>query len=232
MSFGGGTLADELLNDSDDEMEQVEIKKEEEDDDDNDEVMGPSSIDDDLEAKLRDTVKSDDIYQVATLISSDRYKSVFQRVQEKIDTGAPMDTTGLIEDNPEYHLIVESNALVTEINNEITIVHKFLRDRYAKKFPELESLVLNPLDYARVVRRIGNQTDMAHMNLADIIPAATVMIVSTAASITTGSALEDDELSRVFASCDMCLSLDECRTKVFIFLYLIFFYFKISYLLL
>lgn len=69
-----------------------------------------------------------------------------------------MEIIGPIEEDPEYQLIVESNALVSEINNEIQIVHKYIRDRYAKKFPELESLVLNPLDYARVVKRIGNQT--------------------------------------------------------------------------
>ena len=81
-----------------------------------------------------------------------------QRVAEKIANPAPIEIIGPIEDDPEYQLIVESNALVTEIHNEIQVIHKYVRDRYAKKFPELESLVLNPLDYARVVKRIANLT--------------------------------------------------------------------------
>ena len=32
------------------------------------------------------------------------------------------------------------------------IVHKYIRDNYAKRFPELEQLVQEPLDYARTVR--------------------------------------------------------------------------------
>ncbi len=39
-----------------------------------------------------------------------------------------------------------------DIDNEIVVVYNFLRDRYKTKFPELESLVHNPLEYARVVQ--------------------------------------------------------------------------------
>lgn len=39
------------------------------------------------------------------------------------------------------------------------IIHKFVRDKYSKRFPELESLVPNALDYIRTVkvRRNGNR---------------------------------------------------------------------------
>ena len=37
-------------------------------------------------------------------------------------------------------------------------VHKYVRDIYVAKFPELEQLVLNPLDYVLVVRVIQNET--------------------------------------------------------------------------
>jgi U4/U6 small nuclear ribonucleoprotein PRP31 len=53
---------------------------------------------------------------------------------------------------------VESNVLMVEIDNEVHAVHKFVRDHYASKFPELEQLVPAPLDYMRVVRLIGNET--------------------------------------------------------------------------
>ena len=40
-----------------------------------------------------------------------------------------------------YKLIVEANNLTNEIDNETGIIHKFLRDKYGKRFPELEQLV-------------------------------------------------------------------------------------------
>lgn len=36
---------------------------------------------------------------------------------------------------------MECNKLAVDIDNEIVIVHNFLRDKYRLKFPELESLV-------------------------------------------------------------------------------------------
>ncbi len=44
------------------------------------------------------------------------------------------------------------------IDNDILIVHKQLRDAYAVKFSELESIILNPVDYAKAVKTIGNIT--------------------------------------------------------------------------
>ncbi len=57
---------------------------------------------------------------------------------------------------PSYRLLVDCNQLAVDIDNEIIVVYNFLRDRYKTKFPELESLVHNPLEYARVVQ-VGQQ---------------------------------------------------------------------------
>jgi RNA processing factor Prp31 len=50
--------------------------------------------------------------------------------------------------------------LSVDIENEIIIIHNFIRDEYRLKFPELESLVHHPIDYARVVKKIGNEMDL------------------------------------------------------------------------
>ncbi len=42
---------------------------------------------------------------------------------------------------PRCRLLVECNKLAVDIDNEIVIVHNFIRDKYRLKFPELESLV-------------------------------------------------------------------------------------------
>lgn len=36
---------------------------------------------------------------------------------------------------------MECNRLAVDIDNEIAVVHNFIRDKYRPKFPELESLV-------------------------------------------------------------------------------------------
>ncbi|CAI5468807.1 unnamed protein product [Closterium sp. Yama58-4] len=89
-----------------------------------------------------------------------------------------------------------------------------VEDNYRLKFPELESLVLHPIDYARVVRRIGNEMDLTVVDLEGLLPSATIMVVSVTASTTTGRPLPDDALQRTMEACDRALALDDAKKKV------------------
>ncbi|KAA0188302.1 U4/U6 small nuclear ribonucleoprotein Prp31 (Predicted) [Fasciolopsis buskii] len=121
---------------------------------------------------------------------------------------------GPVEADQEYQCIVEANNLMVEIDNEINIIHKYVRDLYSKRFPELESLVLTCLDYLKTVLVLGNnilerskQTDL----LAPFLTPATIMVVSVTASTTQGSPLQPDQLTRIEEACQMAIELHEMR---------------------
>ena len=63
-------------------------------------------------------------------------------------------------DGDTYALLVECNALAVDVDAEVERVASFLRLCYRPRFPELESLVPHPLDYARVVRALGCEADL------------------------------------------------------------------------
>ncbi|KAL8161362.1 hypothetical protein V2J09_012851 [Rumex salicifolius] len=109
------------------------------------------------------------------------------------------------QDDPEYQLIVDCNTLSVDIENEITIIHNFIRDKYRLKFPELESLVHHPIDYARVVKKIGNETDLTLVDLEGLLPSAIIMVISVTASSTSEKTIE---------ACDRALTLDSAKKKV------------------
>lgn len=46
-------------------------------------------------------------------------------------------------DDPEYdqQLIIDCNMLSIDIENEIVLIHNFIRDKYQLKVPELESFI-------------------------------------------------------------------------------------------
>lgn len=117
-------------------------------------------------------------------------------------------------DDPDYQLIVDCNQLMVDIDNEIVIVHNFIRDKYRLKFPELESLVLHPIDYARVVKQIGNEIDLTLVDLEGLLPSATIMVVSVTASTTNGKPLPEDSLGKTLEACDRALDLDESKKKL------------------
>ncbi|KAA3678613.1 U4/U6 small nuclear ribonucleoprotein PRP31 [Paragonimus westermani] len=150
-------------------------------------------------AKLRSSEK------LARVMSElDRFSKQLKR--EKIH--------GPVESDPEYQCIVEANNLMVEIDNEINIIHKYVRDLYSRRFPELESLVPGCLDYLKMVLVLGNeilerskQTDL----LASFLTPATIMVVSVTASTTQGSPLDADQLQRITDACTMAIELQEMR---------------------
>lgn len=153
------------------------------------------------------------------------YSGVLQKI-EYYKTRPPGEETknvGNIEDNPEYKLLTRSNTLSTGIDGEIILVHKFIRDHYSVRFPELETLVQNPLDYARSVAIIGNgpmedikkisetSDNIVGKPLKQVLDGPTLMVVTVEATQTSGVPLSDTELATVRRACQMTLKLDNAK---------------------
>lgn len=145
----------------------------------------------------------------------DHYKS--------LPPGQETRNIGNIEDNPEYKLLTQSNTLSTQIDGEIILVHKFIRDHYSICFPELETLIQNPLDYAKAVAIIGNgpmedikaiseKTDnLVGQSLKQVLDSPSLMVVTLEATNTAGTPLSDNELATVRRACQMVLRLDSAK---------------------
>ncbi|KAK4673589.1 U4/U6-U5 snRNP complex subunit prp31 [Podospora pseudopauciseta] len=136
-----------------------------------------------------------------------------------------VDSVGNVEDHPEYHLLTQSNSLSTQIDNEIALVHKFIRDHYSVRFPELETLITNPLEYAKVVACLGNgpmdsdsikgllesTNNILGVSLKKVLDGPSLMIVTVEATTSKGQAMPEEELQRVVQACEMVISLDEAK---------------------
>ncbi|KAL9668533.1 hypothetical protein QQ045_006067 [Rhodiola kirilowii] len=194
------TLADSFLADlgelSDNEIDDVP-----------NEVVDADEMDEDVDGELAviEALNYDDLDSVSKLQKNPRYTTIMQKVEEALQK----DTN-----DPEYQLIVECNTLSVDIETEIVIIHNFIRNNYRLKFPELESLVHHPIDYARVVKKIGNETDLTLVDLEGILPSAIIMVVSITASTTSGKPLQEVNLQKTIDACDRALALDEAKKKV------------------
>lgn len=97
------------------------------------------------------------------------------------------------------------------------VIHRFTREKYSKRFPELESLVASPLEYMMTVRELGNDLDQAKNNekLQQFLTPAIIMVVSITASTAQGQPLTDQELHDVFEACDMAAELNRCKQQIY-----------------
>merc|ERR1712113_1234704 len=158
-----------------------------------------------------------DLGIICTLLSSSHYKSIMNKVDltlasEKEDTYSTIDR--FCESNPIHSLLIECVHLIINIDNEIALAHNFNRDNYRSRFPELESLMTHPIDYARVVQKIGKQEIITQVDLEGIIPPSNIMVLTVTASTTTGKPLPEDQLQKVLEASRIVLQLDSDKCKI------------------
>ena len=122
------------------------------------------------------------------------------------------------EEDPQYQLVIDCSTLVVDIDHEITILHNFIRDKYRAKFPELESLVLHPIDYCHVVKQIGNEMDLTLIDLKELLPSFTIMSICITASTTKGKPLSKEDLQKTIDACDHVFDFDKAKNHVLEFL--------------
>ncbi|KRX49568.1 U4/U6 small nuclear ribonucleoprotein Prp31 [Trichinella murrelli] len=200
------SLAEELLADL------------EEGDDDDYNVAEEAAEGEEKETRTRSIYNR--VTAVAHLLHSDHFQGIMQRIADRMENSHLTNISGPVESHPEYLLIVDANGLAAEIDNEIAVVHKFVRDKYAKRFPELESLVQMPMEYVACVKELGNDIlDKAKHNeqLQNILLPSTVIVISVTASTTQGECLTDEELAIVMEGCEMAIQLNDAKLKIYQF---------------
>ena len=90
------------------------------------------------------------------------------------------------------------------------IVHKTARDLFLKRFAELESIITNPVDYARVALTIGNDKSIENLSQKlNWLSATSVLSVTVAFSAAEGSTLPSDQFLKLRRACEDVLWLDD-----------------------
>jgi U4/U6 small nuclear ribonucleoprotein PRP31 len=199
------SLADELLADLDD-LDNLE-------DSDKDIDMEDAET---LEIELKKRLKeSKDIFTVAKVLRSRPFTELMRQIEhfKQHQTNSALVSAKNF-DEVEYQLIVQANNAVGDIEADILLANKFARDVYAQRFPELDQLLPSAIDFARTVKVIGEEEDITKVNLKNLLPSATVMIINVAATTSDGKLLTKEQLNVVLDACDVILQLDQAKQEI------------------
>lgn len=188
------------------------------------------------EVEKADMTGIEDVSKVARLIHGTKLQEVLKvstamiRLKSNgcIDCGtqeiekyisAPTDmsskTGGALSENPEYSLVVTANNMSVEVDNEILLVHKFIRDHYAPRFPELEQLIADPWTYIAAVNAIGNADDLTKCKMPSTLPPATILSITLTATSTRGRKLSPGEWITVQNAIQVAEQLRTARETIF-----------------
>ncbi|KAL4081739.1 hypothetical protein V8B97DRAFT_2020387 [Scleroderma yunnanense] len=152
----------------------------------------------------------EDVSSIAKLEDGKRMADILKEIEKFQAKPSSADAMSLPAHlNPEYNLIVQANNLSVDVDNEILVVHKFIRDHYAPKFPELEQLVPDPTQYIRA--------DPKNLDLSGVLPPAVIMSVLITATTSSGKPLTGMQWKAVERACDLADRLEEVRKKIFMY---------------
>lgn len=162
-----------------------------------------------------------DIRSAQALMQS--LKPVLEQIDKVKDSAPELLDGESIEENPEYQLLTEANEFSTQIGDEVQALHKFIRDIYSAKFPYMEELIQNPLDFTKSVLILQN-SDLADLKtiaqsadnalgvpLKNILSPPSLMVLTVEATRAKGRPLCETELDVIVGACKLLLDLDKAK---------------------
>lgn len=162
-----------------------------------------------------DASKVDDINSIS------RVKPLIPEIKSKIElyshteTSEYLDLLSLINDenqSDQYRFILQVNELSNYINKEISTVHSFIKIHFKPVFSELESLILNPVDYAKCVLIVKQDLKNIKDHEQDLKAVTTnekVLVIIMSALQHTPEYLSEAQFIKVLEACHLVLELKE-----------------------
>eukprot|EP01064_Diplonema_japonicum_P000897 TRINITY_DN10596_c1_g2_i1.p1 TRINITY_DN10596_c1_g2~~TRINITY_DN10596_c1_g2_i1.p1 ORF type:complete len:434 (+),score=99.28 TRINITY_DN10596_c1_g2_i1:43-1344(+) len=99
------------------------------------------------------------VKDVTTISRSQQFQKMLADI-ERITAPNAVIKDAITREDPEYDLIHQAMKSCVELQVEIGKVHRFIRGKYKKYYPELEQLVVEPLQYARAVKVVDFGFDL------------------------------------------------------------------------
>ena len=128
----------------------------------------------------------------------------------------------------QFDLISRANEFSTIIDDYKSDLHKKLKDLYSTRFPELETLLPDALEYAKTVAILGNgPMDQEHLrniasssenilntSLTTILSRPKLMTVTVEATTSKGHELPSNVVTSIQSDCTKMLRLDSAKKTI------------------
>ena len=172
-------------------------------------------------AKLVDEPRNVEDAVFSSLLQNSQFTDFMNRIVYQSHESSKVALTRSSED---FLLISKCNAFLPQIDSEIYSVYKFVAEKYARRFPELEQIVLMPMDYLRVVDRLQDIISLSSVSSADLSFLPTNLVVaitvtaSTSASASSSSLLSQSDAVQIRDRIRWALELGDKKIIILRFL--------------
>lgn len=182
------------------------------------EIMEESDSEEDLPVEAAAVMKEDERFESKILPGTRAYRESTVLVSDKLKLLLEDIANTQVCKSEIYRIIKSANEVISMIDVDVAVIYRRLRDLYAERFPELEQLFSSALDYARIVKAIGSETDIKSVDLEKLVPPAAVMVIQMTYTRTTGISLDVDKQKEVMETADLIVDLHNVRNQIFAFI--------------
>ncbi|CUM52623.1 uncharacterized protein AC631_00629 [Debaryomyces fabryi] len=185
-------------------------------------------LNDEYNYSLQDRLEQFDITNVKDITQISKIYPIIPDLQSHIEIYSSDDNCDYLDllssvnnekQNEEYSFILMVNELSQVIHQEISLVHSFIKLQYKVVFAELETLVLNPIDYANIVLLI--KQDITNIKkyeseLMNIVSNEKVLIIIMSAMqhIKDQFVLNNQDFEMIIKACRLVIDLNNVLSQL------------------
>ncbi|XP_009411704.2 probable nucleolar protein 5-1 [Musa acuminata AAA Group] len=115
-------------------------------------------------------------------------------------------------------MIIQAIGLLDDLDKELNTYAMRVREWYGWHFPELSKIVQDNIQYAKVVKLMGNRTNAVNLDFSEVLSEDTEAELKEAAVISMGTEVSDLDLANIKELCDQVLALSEYRAQLYDYL--------------
>ncbi|XP_060843193.1 nucleolar protein 58 [Rhopalosiphum padi] len=111
-------------------------------------------------------------------------------------------------------MIVQAIGLLDELDKEVNNYIMRCREWYGWHFPELGKILTDNLEYVKTIKTLGMRENAKSIDLSSILSPALEDQVKTAAEISMGTEIAEDDIQHIVQMCDEILDISTYRTSL------------------
>ncbi|XP_025196168.1 nucleolar protein 58 [Melanaphis sacchari] len=111
-------------------------------------------------------------------------------------------------------MIVQAIGLLDELDKEVNNYIMRCREWYGWHFPELGKILTDNLEYVKTIKVLGMRENAKSIDLSSILSPSLEDQVKTAAEISMGTEIAEDDIQHIVQMCDEILDISTYRTSL------------------
>jgi len=149
---------------------------------------------------------------LSNLIGDKKFENYYKSIDEKFDYNNESKENSTLD----YINFSRSNLYALEIENELSALYIKLTKIYAKRFPELASLILDPDLYAQTIDELQNDISSvkSNINLPNFLQNSTIMVIGISAASSKGQNLNKKDLEKLNAALKIFKELKHRKNRL------------------